>query len=280
MARDWATALLQGDVHVDVPTIGTSAPGSYRDRLDAQHLLWFVLAGAVQATSAEVRHTARAGTAIWVPPGRRHTEEPRAGTRVFYLRFRAHGGGIAETVHEDLIATRVAWHLRWYLDELHRAVRFAQDLRAPQVRALLACLLIETVRNSVDATDESPPLSDQQLEAVLTHVRAHIGETVTPSDLARQVGLSLAYFTPLFKRTVGLTPRRWLVQQRMLAAADLLREGHTNMAEVAAAVGCPDANLFSRQFRAWHGVSPSAYQRRPRRAGPASCNASSPSTPR
>lgn len=265
-ALDWAPALLEGGVHVDVPTVGTTSPRSHRDRLDPQlHLIWFVIGGSVKVTSDKVAHTARAGTGFWVPPGRRHTEEPRPGSRVFYLRFLATGGAIEHDVYEDLVATRVAWHLRWYLDELHRAVRFAQELQAPQVRALLVCLLIEIVRNNVHAADDPPPLSDQQLEAVLTHMRTHMGETLTPRDLARQVGLSLAYFSPLFKRTVGLTPRRWILEQRMLAAADLLGEGPVTMAEVAAAVGCPDANLFGRQFRAVHGVSPGAYQRGSRR---------------
>jgi AraC-like DNA-binding protein len=264
-ARAYAAALLERAARVSVPTIGAAVPGPYRDRFEEEHLLWFVLRGAVHVTAAGTRHTALAGTTIWIPPRRRHTEEPRPGTRVMYVRFRARGRGVPAGVREDLIATRAAWRLRWYFEELHRTARFARDLQEPQLRGLLASLLIEILRHRVDATAEPPPLSHEQLDAVLAHVRARIGEAITPGDLARQAGLSLAYFTPLFRRTVGLAPRRWLVQQRMLAAADLLREGAASIAGAAIAVGCSDANLFSRQFRAWHGVTPSAYRLRPAR---------------
>jgi AraC-like DNA-binding protein len=246
---------------VSVSGIGTTTPGPYHDRFEDEDLLWLVLRGAVHVEADGARHTALPGTAFWVPPLRLHTEVPRTGTRIIYLRFRALGRADARRVRENLIATRVAWSLRWYLDELHRAVQSTQDLQEPLLRSLLGCLLIEVLRHRVDATTEPPPLPHEQLDAVLAHVRARVGEAITPSDLARQAGLSLAYFTPLFKRTVGLAPRRWLVQQRMLAAADLLREGAATIAEAAAAVGCADANLFSRQFRAWHGVTPSAYRR-------------------
>jgi AraC-like DNA-binding protein len=260
-AQAWAATLLERAARVSVPAIGTTAPGPYYDRVEEEHLLWFVLSGAVHVASAGVRHTALAGTAFWVPPWRKHTEEPRPGTRIIYVRFLVRGRGVPPDVREHLIATRAAWHLRWYLDELHRVVRFAPILHGQQSRALLACVLVEALRHRVDASAAAPPLSHEQLDAVLAHVRARIGEAITPNDLARQAGLSLAYFTPLFKQTVGLAPRRWLVQQRMLAAADLLREGAASIAQAASAVGCDDPNLFSRQFRAWHGMTPSAYQR-------------------
>jgi AraC-like DNA-binding protein len=260
-AQAWVTALLSRDADVSVPSIGATPPGAYHDRFEEEHLLWFVLRGAVHATSGAVRHTAFAGTAFWVPPRRLHSEEPRPGTRIIYVRFQVRGRGMPAGVDEDLIATRDAWHLRMYLNELYRVARSARDLLEPQVRALLGCVLIEVLRHRADASSEPPPLPHEKLDAVLAHVRARIGEAITPGDLARQAGLSLAYFTPLFKRTTGLSPRRWLVQQRMLAAADLLREGAVSIAHAAAAVGCEDANLFSRQFRAWQGMSPSAYER-------------------
>lgn len=56
--------------------------------------------------------------------------------------------------------------------------------------------------------------------------------------------------------------RAELEQLRRRRAEALLGEGNLSIAEVGTEVGYPDAAVFSRTFRRWHGCSPSAYRAR------------------
>ncbi len=80
--------------------------------------------------------------------------------------------------------------------------------------------------------------------------------------LAQAVGLDKAYLSRLFKAQLGAAPMAYLATLRAEWAALLLRNSEMNCGEVGAAVGYPDATLFSRRFRARFGVSPSAYRKR------------------
>ncbi len=87
---------------------------------------------------------------------------------------------------------------------------------------------------------------------------------VTPADLAAGVGRSPRYFARCFHASFGSTPRRWLVEQRIRQAAHLLRTSPDAIGAIAARCGCDNTSLFSRQFRAVMGCSPSDYRQRSR----------------
>jgi signal transduction histidine kinase/ligand-binding sensor domain-containing protein/DNA-binding response OmpR family regulator len=99
-------------------------------------------------------------------------------------------------------------------------------------------------------------------------IAAHLAEPeFGVAELAEQVFLDRSH---LFRRTrelVGETPSDLLRRLRLERAAQLLKEGAGNVAEVAYAVGFQSLSHFSRSFRDAHGVSPSAYRDRvpPRR---------------
>ncbi|MFA7345681.1 MAG: AraC family transcriptional regulator [Terrimicrobiaceae bacterium] len=79
---------------------------------------------------------------------------------------------------------------------------------------------------------------------------------MSPGDLARLAGLSTDYFTRQFKHSFGVSPREWMVRQRLRQAAGLLAETDERISEIALRLGYPDVFLFSRQFKAGFGSSP------------------------
>ncbi len=55
-------------------------------------------------------------------------------------------------------------------------------------------------------------------------VRERIADQLAPDDLARAVGLSGDYFARLFRASFGVSPRQWLADERIRAAARLLHD--------------------------------------------------------
>jgi AraC-like DNA-binding protein len=82
------------------------------------------------------------------------------------------------------------------------------------------------------------------------------------SELARECGVSHRRFTEGFKRAVGLPPRpfgRIVRFQRILP--DLRRSGDLDWCDVALACGYYDQSHFIHDFKAFSGLTPTAYRR-------------------
>lgn len=77
-------------------------------------------------------------------------------------------------------------------------------------------------------------------------------------SLARAVGMSSFHFARIFRELTGMPPHRYLLRVRMIEAARRLRQG-ASVTETCFAVGFHELGHFSRYFRQWFGVSPSAY---------------------
>jgi AraC family transcriptional regulator len=79
--------------------------------------------------------------------------------------------------------------------------------------------------------------------------------------VANACGLSLVQFAKAFRKTVGIPPHRWVMQQRVSLAKTLLRNGPMPLSEVALACGFSDQSHFTRYFSASVGISPGAWRR-------------------
>lgn len=85
-----------------------------------------------------------------------------------------------------------------------------------------------------------------------------IAERALPADGddAREFGISSAYACRLFRRFDAASPYRYLLQQRMSLAADLLTHDRLLVKQVAAHLGFADQYQFSRAFKRVSGISP------------------------
>jgi len=80
-------------------------------------------------------------------------------------------------------------------------------------------------------------------------------------EMCAELGCGERYLHATFVRDIGLSPKMWLRQERMLVARRLLRDGR-NADAVAEELGFSTLNNFRREFREVYGLSPLQYQRR------------------
>jgi AraC family transcriptional regulator len=98
-------------------------------------------------------------------------------------------------------------------------------------------------------------LGKDVLERLRDHVNAHLDEPIEVAALANIAGRSPFHFSRIFARSVGVTPHRYVIQLRLRRAVELIREGRTGLAEVAACTGFADQSHLSRWVKRIHGVS-------------------------
>jgi AraC family transcriptional regulator len=100
------------------------------------------------------------------------------------------------------------------------------------------------------------------LALVLDYVEVNLDRPMALADLAAVAGLSVFHFARVFRRSVGQTPHRYVMQRRVDAARRRLAAGGEPIIEVAAACGFASPNHFASAFRRFAGVSPREYRRR------------------
>ena len=97
-------------------------------------------------------------------------------------------------------------------------------------------------------------LGKDKLRRLRDYVVAHLDEPIGVEALADIAGRSPFHFTRVFTRSVGMTPHRYVVHLRLQQALDLVREGRSGLAEIAARTGFADQSHLSRWVRRVHGV--------------------------
>jgi transcriptional regulator GlxA family with amidase domain len=86
-------------------------------------------------------------------------------------------------------------------------------------------------------------------------------EPLTLEDLARHAQMSVRTFTRRFRAEVGMSPSRWITQQRVDHARGLLETSELPVESIAYEAGFGSATALRQHVRAAIGVSPTAYRR-------------------
>jgi len=234
---------------------------SVRQEIRETHLFYFVIEGGFSAEIGGDRREFAAGDLLWVKPGTEVHFWLPAGKSLFVHRFRVRTlsrttCGCGSEVYP------AAWAAQVWMERIAGEASHEETCRAERLRGLLLCLFTELMRER-EAGGEAPLSRAQREELVsLGAAACAAGRWLRPADLARRLRLSPDYFTRVFRRSFGMPPRRWLMEQRVRMAAIRLEESQRNVSEVADEFGYPDVFLFSRQFKIVLGMSPGHYRRR------------------
>ncbi|MBA3938725.1 MAG: helix-turn-helix transcriptional regulator [Planctomycetes bacterium] len=93
------------------------------------------------------------------------------------------------------------------------------------------------------------------------HIDEHLAEPLPNTLLARRCGFGEGHFTRLFRQHLGQTPAQYVLERRIVAAAEQLAFSDLSIERIAASCGFPDRFYFSRMFRRRMGQPPAAYRR-------------------
>ena len=100
-----------------------------------------------------------------------------------------------------------------------------------------------------------------QIQDVLRFVDEHLGEELSLKRISSELFISTTYFSRLFRAKTGQKFSEYLALRRIERAKLLLVSGSRPIAEIARAVGYPEANSFARLFKTYTGMTPAQYRR-------------------
>jgi AraC family transcriptional regulator len=109
--------------------------------------------------------------------------------------------------------------------------------------------------------EQTGGLTPRQVRQVVELVEAHIDRELSLAELAAAAGVSVSHFTAMFRRTMGQSAHRYVVERRVLRAQALLARDRMAIGDVAAATGFSHPSHLARWMRRITGVTPSAFAR-------------------
>lgn len=223
-----------------------------RDRPLAEPVLHWCVRGTVSIDVDGVEHHFGAGSALWVPGGRR--VRVRLGYRDVVVPVPGLTCGGASGVARLEIPP--SWH-PWLLHAFAEALGYLDD---GSTRALLQRLIDAAAPVPQGGERPAIPGSEELRELAAAIVAA---PAIPVAELVRRTlpGWSLRTLQRRFVKETGLTPERWARRQRLAVAAEMLAAGEA-VASVAQRVGYATSSGFARPFAEFAGMSPGAWRRR------------------
>lgn len=95
-----------------------------------------------------------------------------------------------------------------------------------------------------------------KLSQVIQMMEGNIEEPVSPSILARDVGMSTRQLERLFRRYLNRSPKRYYMELRLQKARNLLMQTDMSVINVALACGFASPSHFSKCYRAHYETTP------------------------
>ena len=106
----------------------------------------------------------------------------------------------------------------------------------------------------------SSKLRDFYIHEAIEFVEHNFQNDISVEDIADVCGLNRSYFGKIFKEALGKSPQEFLLNYRMVKAAELLKLTKLSVGDISSAVGYDNQLHFSRAFKSIYGISPKKWR--------------------
>ena len=136
----------------------------------------------------------------------------------------------------------------------------AEDFGEDLANAVADQLIYSSIRTDQDTQRLSVPtrigVRHPKLSQVIQMMELNIEEPISPSLLAKYVGMSTRQLERLFRRYLNRSPKRYYMELRLQKARNLLMQTDMSVINVALACGFASPSHFSKCYRAHYQTTP------------------------
>ena len=136
----------------------------------------------------------------------------------------------------------------------------ADDFGEELANAVADQMIYSSIRTDQDTQRLSTPtrigVRHPKLSQVILMMEKNIEEPISPSILAKEVGMSTRQLERLFRRYLSRSPKRYYMELRLHKARNLLMQTDMSVINVALACGFASPSHFSKCYRAQYNTTP------------------------
>ncbi len=136
------------------------------------------------------------------------------------------------------------------------------------MQGYLAEFLFSIIRNNntssvtaLKATQHTRQMAETSLtDSIIYFIQENIDKAPSLEMLCSRFSLSRTYLCRIFKDSTGTSPVNYWIKLKIKEAKKLLREGNKNISQISDILGYSNIHHFTRMFKRFTGMSPSAYK--------------------
>ena len=209
----------------------------------------------------------KAGTAILLFPGVWHRYQPdlKTGWREWWIECR---GTMVELLQKNKVISpaRPIYSMGSPHDIkvlFEEALHFAR-LKPPGFSVRVGLIAVHILTLVAARKSPSDRTAQNHIEQVVSRAQSlmssRIDGTLTPEEVARQLGVGYSYFRRMFKHQTGFSPKQYQAEIRLRTAKELLQTTCLPMQTIAEQLGYSSPYHFSLDFSKRTGHPPSRWR--------------------
>ena len=126
--------------------------------------------------------------------------------------------------------------------------------------ALSAHLLQNYSARKISFKEYSGGLASDKLKRAIEYINDNLGQNIKLDDIARELEIGQYYFSHLFRKSMGVAPYRYVIQQRTKKAQRLLAQTQMPIADIALICGFGSQSQMTMHFRKLTRTTPKKYR--------------------
>lgn len=123
--------------------------------------------------------------------------------------------------------------------------------------ALMCEILVELLRHSMFSSTQK----DDIIEEVISYIHNNFSTDLTNTSIAEKFGFHPNYLSSLVKNSTGLSLKQYIIQTKIMNAAEMLETNAFSIGEIAKKCGFYDIYHFSKYFKRIMKVAPSKFRK-------------------
>lgn len=137
----------------------------------------------------------------------------------------------------------------------------ASALFVDQMGIAISLHLAQRYGGSAPLTRPAGQLTRRQQRIACDLLLGSYSDQLSIGEVAEACGVSRSHFIRAFRQTMGETPHRWVLRQRVDEAKRMVREGSLPLSEIATLCGFVDQSHLTRKFTEFVGMPPAKWRR-------------------
>lgn len=230
-----------------------------RDGYQETHAIFYLKEGSFRIEIDGVEEWIEAGDCVILPDDihfRRNVVSPIV---FVYIKFARLPEGEAVVLPHGKIKFRDQVRFLSSIATMEKLLDREDEMAVRYMDHLLCDILLQAWHENTP--EEKDIYGDPMVTAGAAFVAGNLAKKLRVEDLCRELKTNSSTLNYRFRRATGMSAGRFIQQEQMKRARQLLGSTNYSMAQIAARCGFENAYYFSTAFKKFHGLPPSEYRK-------------------
>lgn len=235
-------------------------------RAKSHFILHYVLNGQGYYKIGSETHTVGSNTIFLIPPEIMTTYAPNPADPWQYLWVEFNGFNVKPLVDSAFAPKEYVYRPTEFekiRDEFSQMVddciNWATDSSLKTVSHLLA-IFHQLILEHRQPEETHYDTDIYKVQSIVNYINNNLHDyNMTVKEISRKFFFNEAYLSRLFKKVMGMPPVRYIIEQRMQKACQMLNSKSFSITAISEAVGYKDPFYFSKEFKRLMKCTPTQY---------------------